>query len=69
VMGDVLRFYFGAALPREPDDMYLSVDAAPYAFRRVDFAWLAGKDRSVGPGKKQPVADCFASREISGQED
>ena len=52
VMGNVLRFYFGAALTREPDDMYLSVDRAPYAFKRVDFAWLAGENRSLGPGKK-----------------
>jgi hypothetical protein len=52
VMGDVLRFYFGAALPRTSDDMYLSVDRAPYAFKRVDFAWLAGEHRSVPSGKK-----------------
>jgi hypothetical protein len=42
VMGNVLRFYLGAALPREPDDMYLSGDPAPYAFKRVEF-WLAGR--------------------------
>ena len=47
VMGDVLRSYFGAELPRQPDDMYLSVDRAPYAFKRVDFGWLAGGNRSV----------------------
>jgi hypothetical protein len=51
VMGDVLRFYFRAALPRQPDDMYLSADRAPYAFKRVDFAWLAGGNRSVTSGK------------------
>jgi hypothetical protein len=50
VMGDVLRSYFGAALPREPDDMYLSVDRAPYAFKRVDFDWLARGERPVTPG-------------------
>jgi hypothetical protein len=44
VMGNVLRFYLGAALPRQPDDMYLSGDHAPYAFKRVDFGWLAGED-------------------------
>ena len=53
VMGNVLRFYLGAALLREPDDMYLSVDPAPYAFKRVDFAWLAGDDWSVRPGRKE----------------
>jgi hypothetical protein len=46
VMANVLRFYLGAALPREPDDMYLSVDRAPYAFKRVDFEWLAREDWS-----------------------
>ena len=53
VMGNVLRFYLGAALPREPDDMYLSMDAAPYAFRRVDFEWLAREDWSGRPGGKE----------------
>ena len=43
VMGNVLRFYLGADLPREPDDMYLSVHRAPFAFKRVDLAWLAGR--------------------------
>jgi hypothetical protein len=52
VMGNVLRFYLGAALPREPDDMYLSVDRAPYAFKRVDFAWLAGGNRSAASEKQ-----------------
>jgi sulfatase-like protein len=51
VMGNVLRFYLGAALPREPDDIYLSVDRAPYAFKRVDFKWLAGEDWSAGAAR------------------
>jgi hypothetical protein len=49
VMGNVLRFYFGADVPREPDDMYLSVHRAPFAFKRVDYAWLAREDWSAGP--------------------
>ena len=49
VLGNVLRSYLGADLPREPDDMYLSVHKAPLAFKRVDFAWLAREDWSVGP--------------------
>jgi sulfatase-like protein len=53
VMGNVLRFYMGAALPQEPDDMYLSVDRAPYAFKRVGFAWLAGEDWSARPTMKE----------------
>jgi hypothetical protein len=46
VVGNVLRAYLGADLPPEPDDMYLSIHSAPYAFRRVDFAWLAREDWS-----------------------
>jgi hypothetical protein len=49
VMGNVLRFYLGADVPREPDDMYLSVHRAPFAFKRVDYAWLAREDWSPGP--------------------
>jgi hypothetical protein len=46
VLGDVLRSYLGAKLPREPDDMYLSIGRAPFAFKRVDPAWLAQTDWS-----------------------
>jgi hypothetical protein len=55
VMGNVLRFYLGADLPREPDDMYLSVHRAPFAFKRVDFAWLAREDWSARPGRSRAV--------------
>ncbi len=44
VLGDVLRYYMGADLPREPDDMYLSTYRAPYAFTRVNLTWLAQAD-------------------------
>jgi hypothetical protein len=47
VLGNVLRYYLGADLPREPDDMYLSTYGAPYEFRRVDPAWLARADSSA----------------------
>jgi hypothetical protein len=47
VMGNVLRFYLGADVPREPDDLYLSVKDAPFALKRVDFGWLAREDWSV----------------------
>jgi hypothetical protein len=40
VMGNVLRHYFGAELPREPDERYLSVEHAPFRFKRVETAWL-----------------------------
>jgi hypothetical protein len=43
VLGNVLRHYFGAALPKEPDAQYMSVEDAPFNFRRVDPAWLAGQ--------------------------
>ncbi|MGH7497913.1 MAG: sulfatase-like hydrolase/transferase, partial [Gemmatimonadales bacterium] len=49
VLGNVFRHYFGAELPREPDDMYLSSYRAPYALRRVSFSWLAQAD-SLPPG-------------------
>ena len=35
VLGNVLRFYLGADLPREPDDMYHSLERLPYQLRRV----------------------------------
>ena len=41
VLGNVLRRYFGAELPREPDTRYLSVEHAPFEFVRADPAWLA----------------------------
>jgi hypothetical protein len=44
VLGSVLRHYFGADLPPEPDDLYLSSYPAPYAFKRVNLAWLAQAD-------------------------
>jgi hypothetical protein len=44
VLGDVLRHYFRAGLPRAKDDYYLSSAEHPYAFRRVDARWLAGDD-------------------------
>ena len=42
VLGNVLRRYFGARLPREPDERYLSVEPDPYRFRRVAPGWVAG---------------------------
>ena len=35
VLGNVLRHYFGADLPREPDDLYFSVEGEPYRFRTM----------------------------------
>jgi hypothetical protein len=48
VLGNVLRHYFGARLPRAGDEQYISPAKSPYAFRRVDARWLAGED-SAGP--------------------
>lgn len=48
VLGNVLRYYLGADLPREPDDLYLSAYSAPYAFKRVSLAWLAQADSASG---------------------
>jgi hypothetical protein len=44
VLGNVLRYYFGAHLPRAGDEQYLSPADFPYAFRKVDARWLAGDD-------------------------
>ncbi len=44
VLGNVLRYYLGADLPKEPDDMYLSTYATPYTFTRVTPAWLTKTD-------------------------
>jgi hypothetical protein len=48
VMGNVLRHYLGARLPRAEDEVYISPADIPYDFRRVDARWLSGDD-SVGP--------------------
>jgi hypothetical protein len=42
VMGNVLRYYFGARLPRAGDEQYISPAMKPYDFRRVDARWLGG---------------------------
>jgi hypothetical protein len=44
VLGDVLRYYLAADLPRERDDMYLSTYTSPYEFKRAPAAWLARAD-------------------------
>jgi hypothetical protein len=49
VMGNVLRRYFGAELPREPDDRYLSLEPAPFRFLLVDPVWLAGGREPLPP--------------------
>jgi Sulfatase len=48
VLGNVLRHYLGADLPREPDDLYVSAYGAPYAFKRVSLTWLAQADSVEG---------------------
>jgi hypothetical protein len=44
VLGNVLRYYLGAHLPRAGDEQYISPADFPYGFRRVDARWLAGDD-------------------------
>jgi hypothetical protein len=44
VLGNVLRYYLGANLPRTADELYISPADSPYAFRKVDARWLAGDD-------------------------
>lgn len=48
VLGDVLRRYFGARLPREPDTQYLSVERSPFRFVRMDGGWLERGRARVG---------------------
>jgi hypothetical protein len=60
VLGNVLRYYLGADLPREPDDLYLSAYGAPYAFKRVSLAWLAQAD-STGGAQRTVSAGASAS--------
>ena len=42
VLGNVLRYYFGAHLPRAGDEQYISPALSPYNFVRVDGRWLTG---------------------------
>jgi hypothetical protein len=56
VLGDVLRHYFGAELPREPDSQYLSVEPAPFRFVHVNPAWVAG-GHAVGGRSPASEAD------------
>jgi hypothetical protein len=49
VMGNVLRHYFGAHLPRAGDEQYISPADFPFDFRRVDARWLA---RDLPSGSK-----------------
>jgi hypothetical protein len=48
VLGNVLRHYFGAHLPRAADEQYISPALFPYNFLRVDGQWLTG-NRPAGP--------------------
>lgn len=41
--------YFGADLPREPDDHCVSVEDALYHFLRVEPAWVAAGDTVPRP--------------------
>ena len=49
VMGNVLRYYFGAHLPQAGNEGYISPAHFPYDFRRVDARWLVRDDP---PGSK-----------------
>jgi hypothetical protein len=49
VMGNVLRRYFGAELPPESNEHYLSVTHDPFRFRRVETAWLTS-------GRSEPLS-------------
>jgi hypothetical protein len=55
VLGDVLRHYFGADLPREPDTRYVVASSAPYVFHAADPAWLLG----AKPPRRPPSLESF----------
>jgi hypothetical protein len=42
VLGNVLRYYFGAHLPPAGDEQYISPALSPYNFLRVNARWLTG---------------------------
>jgi Sulfatase len=42
VLGNVLRYYFRAQLPRSGDEQYISPALSPYNLLRVDERWLTG---------------------------
>ncbi|HEU4954680.1 MAG TPA: sulfatase-like hydrolase/transferase [Gemmatimonadales bacterium] len=46
VLGNILRHYFGAHLPRSGDEQYISPARFPYNFRKVDGRWLTGHSRT-----------------------
>jgi hypothetical protein len=48
VLGNVLRHYFAARLPREPDDLYLSLQDTPYEFRRSGEPFPSSSQRIQG---------------------
>ena len=52
VVGNVLRHYFRAHLPRAGDELYISPAHLPYQFRRVDARWLSGDDSAGDAGQK-----------------
>jgi hypothetical protein len=62
VLGNVLRYYLGADLRPEPNDLDMSVGRALYAVRRIDPAWLSRSSASntrsrnrVQPDLKPPA--------------
>jgi hypothetical protein len=69
VLGNVLRYYFGARLPREADAQYLSLEDTPYDFRRVDPGWLgtAGAVRArLGRRERDGTSEKDGGRGTSG---
>jgi hypothetical protein len=48
VLGNVLRYYFGAHLPPAGDEQYISPALSPYNFLRVNARWLTG-NAPAGP--------------------
>ena len=55
VLGNVLRHYFRADLPREPDDRYLAVEAQPFRFRPRGSR--VGRPRGHHPAPELPESE------------
>lgn len=66
VLGNVLRYYFGARLPPAGDELYLSTGDDPFTLKRVDEQWLAGKHTHVGE-RVEEVGQAVPARRTSAR--
>ncbi|HSC71503.1 MAG TPA: hypothetical protein VLH58_09130, partial [Candidatus Methylomirabilis sp.] len=48
VLGHVLRQYFGADLPPDPNTHYISLESSPFELQQVDAGWIAPASPGAG---------------------